>query len=392
MTNLQILLVEDTSSAQESFSEAVSVFNRIHASDAIVKAEIVVSVAEALQKILFPVDGAVPYDGIVLDLKLEDNNEGGNVIAKKLSDVYARIPVVFVTATPGSVESNAVVYEAHSRDDKTYADDLDFFLSLKLARFTNVLGGCGIIEKHLSEVFQKSLLPQREVWAKYGQENHEKTERALLRYTLNHMMQLLDDDEDLAFAEEFYIHPPFGDELRAGLIVKKKDCGEFFVVMNPACDLVKRKNGDYKAEKIVLCAIDPIVSEHEDFGKQTKITKRKVEKVVKNCQGASSGCALQAAVLDCAKTEDGLKRLRNNRSLHHHFLPPTKFFPGGMLNFRNIETCFPSVVDAQYEQEKILIAPFFLKDIVSRFASYYARQGQPDLNHEALLKQVFPSA
>ncbi|MFQ2549269.1 hypothetical protein ACK305_18520, partial [Aeromonas caviae] len=45
-------------------------------------------------------------------------------------------------------------------------------------------------------------------------------------------------------------------------------------------------------------------------------------------------------------------------------------------------------LSSQYDKPLIQISPAFVKDIVSRFSSYYARQGQPDIDHEkgALVK------
>jgi hypothetical protein len=85
------------------------------------------------------------------------------------------------------------------------------------------------------------------------------------------------------------------------------------------------------------------------------------------------------------RTEKQLKDVfKNNYAFYYHWLPKTDFcdfdFEGGFLNFRKLETVNKADFDEQFETPSIQISPFFVKDIVSRFASYYARQGQPDID------------
>jgi len=86
--------------------------------------------------------------------------------------------------------------------------------------------------------------------------------------------------------------------------------------------------------------------------------------------------------------KDTLKRLcSNSHCTYLHFLPPTGIFPGGLVNFRQIETYSKTDFNAKYLYPKCQISPFFIKDIISRFSSYYARQGQPDLNFDSLVSR-----
>ena len=72
-------------------------------------------------------------------------------------------------------------------------------------------------------------------------------------------------------------------------------------------------------------------------------------------------------------------------NLHDEFsriprLPETDFFEGGVLNFRKLTTWHKDEFDQKFGKLTIQISPFFIKDIVSRFSSYYARQGQPEID------------
>jgi hypothetical protein len=78
------------------------------------------------------------------------------------------------------------------------------------------------------------------------------------------------------------------------------------------------------------------------------------------------------------------KRLSNSLELYLHCLPKTNRFAGGLLNFRKISTISIDGYTENYDKPDIQISPSFVKDIISRFSSYYARQGQPDIDKELL--------
>lgn len=53
---------------------------------------------------------------------------------------------------------------------------------------------------------------------------------------------------------------------------------------------------------------------------------------------------------------------------------------GGVLNFRRLKTLTRDEFGGNFEKPSIQISPFFVKGIVARFSSFYARQGQPDID------------
>ena len=206
--------------------------------------------------------------------------------------------------------------------------------------------GTGLIEQTLNEVSLTNLFPQIETWVSYGAENSERTEKALLRYTLNHLLQLLEDDEERCFPEEFYLYPPTLDRITTGSIVKTDE--QSFVVLTPACDLVPRgQNGEPNTNHILLTEIESVDK-----------------------------------VLGGSKRKSKVTELCRNRLQYYHWLPKTDFFEGGILNFRKLTTLDKDDFDEKFGKPTIQISPSFVKDIVSRFSSYYARQGQPDIDSE----------
>ena len=218
------------------------------------------------------------------------------------------------------------------------------------------MGGRGIIEENLSKVFLKNLLPQIDTWISYGEIDPERTEKALLRYTLNHLFQLLEEDGERCFPEEFYLYPPVSEEITTGSIVKEETSDQSCVVLSPACDLVIRRNGEFKTDRILLVEIeskDNVVNTALDGITRTRSQENKLRDVS-----------------------------NNNYTDYYHWLPEAYSFEGGFLNFRKLRTLDKTKFNEKFGKPTIQISPSFAKDIVSRFSSFYARQGQPDIDSE----------
>ena len=121
------------------------------------------------------------------------------------------------------------------------------------------MGGRGIIEDALNSVFKNNLVPERyrRKWEEYGQEDSSRTEKALLRHALSHLLHFLDGDDDVLFPEEVYICPPHSVDIQTGSIVRRKADDACFIILNPSCDLVVRKStGRFKATRILLVEVE----------------------------------------------------------------------------------------------------------------------------------------
>ena len=352
MNRIKILLIEDERDQQDIFREAVDVIKS--KKGLTVKYEIAKNVQEAKDKL----DGS--FDGTIIDLKLGDDEEGGNEIVHQLEEVFARIPVIFVTAFPDLVIEHPSIINTRSRDKGTYASDLQLFKEICDTGLTRIMGGRGVIEKNLSAVFLENLLPQIQTWVSYGQENSARTEKALLRHTLNHLAQLLEEGGDNFFPEEVYLFPPLSARFTTGSMVSRHD--QWFVVLSPACDLVVRKNGKFKTDRILL-----VETEKEDDVVRTALAditrrdrkKRKINEV-----------------------------LNNNYTDYYHWLPETSVLSGRFLNFRRLKNMDEDKFREEFEMPEIQISPSFVKDIVARFSSFYARQGQPDIENKEIIDRI----
>ena len=343
MTALKLLVVEDNAEDMATCRASVTAYQDKNKC----KIEMVenTSVDDAFRTL------DTSFDGAIIDLKLDKEPDGGNRVTKRIAESNLRIPIAIFTATPASADMGFSYIGIFMKGETSYETMLDKIWGIHNTGLTRIMGGRGILELTLGHVFQQNILPRKDAWISHGKTDSLRTERALLRHTLDCLMQLLDADDDKYYAEEFYIYPPINAKLKTGSIVKKRAGDSFCVVLNPACDLVIRKEGAFKTDRILLGEIDT-----HDILKEKK----------------SSAAAL----------------IRNTHSQYHHWLPPTDYFPGGFLNFRKLGSHAAKTFADDYYEPVIQISPSFVKDLVARFSSFYARQGQPDIDSEHIIASL----
>ena len=345
MNSFQLLIAEDEEQDLQSCRDAVKRYEHER------KRKVTLLEHKDVESALSGLNNSI--DGAIIDLKLEGEGYEGNEVIDKIKKMNLRIPIAILTGTPSAVEHEFAHIGIFTKGEKEYADLLEDFWEIHDTGLTRIMGGRGLIEETLNKVFRNNLLPQRNEWIKYGSADSGRTEKALLRHTLNHLLQLLDDNQDLYYPEEVYLYPPLIEEIRTGSLVKRKKGIKWFVVMNPACDLVVRKGGSSNTDRILIVGVDSIKELFPWFPKENLNKGEKGE--------------LKTA-------------FQNKKSTYYHWLPETDFFKGGFLNFRKLITLKIEKFQKEFETPKIQISPSFVKDIAARFSSYYARQGQPDID------------
>lgn len=348
MNTLRLLIVEDAEQDLETLRDAVEDYKQDQ------QLEIDLVECHNLDEALMKLDNS--FDGAIIDLKLADQGDEGNRIVEVIGESFLRIPTAIFTGNPGNWDDSLngkimlIDDKVFIKGETGYDELLHRFRDIYNTGLTRIMGGRGEIEKNLSQVFLNNLQPRIQTWISYAERDPERTEKSLLRYALNHLLQLLEEEGERSFPEqvfpeEVYLCPPVLDRITTGSIVASDD--KWFAVLSPACDLVPR-NGEFKpGHRILLVKI-----ERED-------------EIVEKVKSGSFG------------------ELRDNRRLYYHWLPRTKFFEGGFLDFRNLRTLTKEEFDGKFEKPSIQISPFFVKDIVARFSAFYARQGQPDIDEDA---------
>ena len=147
------------------------------------------------------------FDGAIIDLTLGDEDDAGNQVIEEIRKSFFRIPI-FIFTGRDTLNQSIKGIEVFRKDEFTYYDLLDKFCETYDTGFTRMMGGNGEIEELLGKVFLENLLLQRKKWVSYGKADLERTEKALLRYTLNHLLQLLEEGDERCFPEEVYLYPP----------------------------------------------------------------------------------------------------------------------------------------------------------------------------------------
>lgn len=353
---MRILLVEDDDNVMESFTGDLNRLKREQPN-----IEIIVDRAKSLDEAMQLL--AKSHDGAIIDLKLDgdgaDNYSGNKLI--EIIQTKNRIPFCVYTGTPERFDVEKADYvQIFIRDVNSYREALLELITIYQTGITKIAGGRGEIEKAINHIFSEHLLPLLPLW-KQRLETNQNVEKLILRFTLARLLDHLETDAGIFIPEEIYISPIMrAGKIWTGCVVKQKEDMRMFVVLTPACDLVLRGNGQPKTSNILLGEIEPL-SIALELCTATRRNKRK----------------------------SFFENLANNNfTLYYHFLPRTTLFEGGIINFRKIHTVptedFNEVFDAPSHQ----ISSAFVKDIIARFANYYARQGQPSFDPSEWVNEV----
>jgi len=357
MTNFKLLLVEDDSGDIQTFQDTIRRY--IYSKQINIDYEIAKNLDEAKEKI------KSSFDAAIIDLRLNNNPSEGNNVLKEIRDNLLRIPCVYFTGTPSAVsEENFLKIFKKGTDGVVYDDILDYLLSVYDTGLTRILGGKGLIEEHLNKVFWTNINPNIESWINHAQGdevNKNNTEKSLLRFMVYCIEELINQDLEKSLAEEMYLMPNISQNIKTGAILKKKSSNEYFIILTPECDLVIRESGSCNTDRVLLCQIEPFSNIENGL-----------------FTGDESGNKKQKR-----------DNYRQNKKSNYHYLPKFNGFDGGLVNFRFILTETLESCKNNDDFEYIFKITFpFVKDILSRFSSYYARQGQPDLHFERIMPEL----
>lgn len=356
MSKLKILLVEDKKDDIEVYESSMRKYQAEY------DIEVETCVAQSISEAFTLLDNS--YDGAIIDLKLEEEGDEGNQVIQQIHENF-RIPIIVFSGTPDHFNSDKMyILDICKKGEKSYEDLVSQLYNVYQTGLTKIMSGRGVIEQTMDKIFWKNLHSKIPIWETYASKG-QNTEKALLRYTINHLLELLDDEEDIYFPEEMYLSPPIVEQYQTGTILREKSSKKLYIILSPACDLVLH-SGSCKTDRILLCEIN---NRNMSF---VKSSKKNLAKPDKKDQAI-----------------DRLSKLTNNTfTLYYHYLPPVEFFEGGFINFRHVESYKMKDLVSQFEMEKIQISAQFIKDIIARYSAYYARQGQPDFNRDDLYQQL----
>ena len=364
---MKILLIEDNDRDIQVFTTSAKAWK---AENPDMTESIDVKPCKTLGAALSLTDSQANWDGIVLDLKLTQDTDG-EVFLKHLKELYLRIPVVVLSGTPWELddEYKSTCLKSYVKAEQHEKEILDLLWDCKRTGLMNLIGGKGIFEQHLKTVFDKCISPRFEEWRELlktvgGNNAEDTTSAALTRHILACLGFIFSNEAEKIQPEECYIPLPNAPDTYKypvpGMIVKNGDDAKW-LVLNPACDLelrtIKKKREDGsteeriapKTEYVFLVSIEPISS-----------------------------------IIASKNTGERKKLYANNSDLNVHWLPCVKSFDGGFVDFRKVKAipCAGFFDEYRLLVTPMVIHPDVLKNIQSRFANYYARQGQPDIAYD----------
>lgn len=387
MNNMKLILIEDSDEEVQSCKNAVTDFNDDQKGKGwCIELEPhtnIESASEALESSYF--------DGAIIDMKLDDSGNEGNQALDVIRKHLKRIPVAIYTGTPDVADVTDIPsIGLFKKADITYRELIYKFWDIYKTGLTKIMGGKGEIEQSLSQIFIKHLLPkilpeptvsEKSNWVSYAEDNPDNTEKALLRHTLNHLIHELYKSSENCYPEEMYIHLPNLEQdqvkVDTGCILQNKDNNKFYIVLSPACDLAERQEGVCNTDRALLVEIQMLedILPDDYFISNCHNGKKLKKRYLKSNSEPSSEYLLKQ------QDNDLIKYQRNTKNLYYCWLPKTSCFNNGaVINFRRVSTYSQEELDKSFNSPVIQVASPFLKDIISRFSSYYARQGQPDIN------------
>lgn len=364
-TNINLLIIEDENGQIEQIEDAINDFNRKTGKLEGINIQIrtVKTFSDAIFALLKD-----EFDAAIIDLKL--NGTSGDDEGVSLIEIIIdrlRFPIFVRSGFPEKVEYLSSEHEFVKVFKKT--DKVDLIIS-EIIKFHNngitaTIGTKGKVEKYLNQIFWGSFSKNVHLWDKELLDNNEY-EKSLVRYCLALLQEHLEIEENGGdFSDyhpfEVFISPPIKSNYFFGDILY--DDVNYYTILSPACDMAQEKY-----EKIIIAQIDSLDAittfiDHQQRYNESQ-SKNKKESARKKV----------------------VEFLTNNHSDKYHYLPKYMEFPGGLINFQKI---YSKTKEELNEMKRFAsISGKFSKDIGARFSNYFARQGQPNLNIDVLLKTV----
>lgn len=369
MKELKLLIVEDDQEQLDLYNRDIRSFN--------LGKEIQIIITPIKEKGL-ALKALIDYnfDAAIVDLDLKNTggqDSSGNEILKEIKN-NLRFPVYVVTGTPQNVDEDlkdeSAFFKIKTRGDVEEISYWEQFINIYNTGITQILNRKGTIEKYLSNIFWNHIADSIDLWITDKTRTPEQKEKTLLRYTLLHIQEYLEQNSDNTFDNyhpaEAYIIPPVKQFVFTGDLVNENSSGDKYIILTPSCDLAH----EGKTENVLLVKI-----ENENVG-EIAILKAKIK------ANESKG-----KVKDAKKN---LECLITNNKNKYHFLPSYKSIEGGLIDFQVLKSVSKESILIDYKRVASLNSQF-TKDVVSRFSYYYSRQGSPDFKVDEIYKSIIES-
>ncbi|MCD2260205.1 response regulator [Psychroserpens luteolus] len=368
MEELKILIVEDDKGKRDDYSRFIKAYN-LDKEDCNIIEEFGVDKNDAIDKLKNPEN---KFDGAIVDLDLEGSggtDSSGNEVVTEIKE-NLRFPTFVITGTPQNLSKElnvpSTIFGVFERDDVDLDNVFDRFYEIKRTGILNLLNRNGRIEELIQNIFWNHISTSLDNWTQDRKRTSKEKEDSLLRYTILHMLEYL--DEKNYHPSEFYITKPIKESIYTGDIVEYD--GSRYIVLTPSCDIVLRDDGSRNTRRILFCKIKGLSDEVKNY------------ELLKNDTGKSNGNRLR------------LNRfVGNNSGGNFHFIPKHNEIEAGLIDFQDKTTVSVATVERKLDNKECVrlatVSMPFLKDIISRYSNYYARQGSPDFDVDEIFESLF---
>ena len=359
---MKLLIVEDEKEQVQLYLDVIESFNK--ASDIKINPEPFSTLETGMEALKRNY-----YDAAIIDLRLDSKTaelKGMEIVDSIMNNL--RFPVFIVSGSIAQIErpENALFKKRLRTQD--FKKILGEITSIYSTGITKILNNKGIIEEYLNNIFWNHLSSSMENWINDDSRTSEEKQKSLLRYTLIHMQEYIDEAVEKYHPSEFYITKPIKKNIFTGDIVSFE--GNRFVVLTPSCDIVLRADGTRNTQRILFCKIKNLKEEVKNYDKL-------------NIDTGSNNKDKQRL----------LRYLANNSTQNFHFIPQDNSIKAGLIDFQDKITISEPDVNEFIDEKKMVrlatISMPFLKDVISRYSNYYARQGSPDFNSDEVYKSLF---
>lgn len=357
--NLNLLYIEDNIEDIKLFADTIKRYNKEHESTR----HVIFTSCKTLDNAESELSNRNNvFDGIIIDIKLNNIPGEGNKATDIIKKLLIRIPCVAYTATPDDVNSDLIL-KKFTKASSSIDDVIDYLYNIQQTGLNKLLGTNGLMEEYLSLIYGNNIKPNLEHWIMNSQEQPDITIKALLRHVSYCITELINNEYEQSLTDEFYITPPLNKNLKTGSIIKSKiNSEEYYIILSPECDMVLRQPDNRpKTDNILICKLD---SFHE-------IASNLIQNITKEDK----------------KLKQLEKIVKNNHAEYYHFMPKCTKFDNKLINFRKVSTSSFENLQENYQQVATVTGNY-CKDILCRFSTYYARQGQPDLHFDDIARKI----
>lgn len=363
MNEIKLLILDDDQDVIDSYNEITKRINRDNQSSFTYKIYPSRTLGEAREIMKYN-----KLDTAIIDLNLNNGNHDdpdnadGNHAIKELMKNF-RMPIFVVsgelTKLDDKLKSNDLIKQ-HSREKFTTDNGFESIIPpLYESKSIHYFSKDGFLEQKINEFYWDNLSKTINSWKEVGNDYPDDIEKILSRHTVACLNEQLYVNGNVGSFDkyhpgEMYIIPPIKKHYHTGDILTLET--DRFIILNPACDIVNEINLDhYVLIRIVDFSDLPKLSAKINPNSPSEYFYDKLNKKGKNCFD------------DC----------KANKKDRFHYLPSFDIMEDKVIDFQQIVNVALHEIE-NYQRDASISSPF-LKDIIARFSSYYARQGQPNL-------------